>query len=194
MHDSIKWSPVVTLSKWDPKTVREITQDLNGGIEPDGSRLAALQEYWGFGPDHVEIYEGNQLVNTGLQRIGDLYTGASSAVFSASRGMTGVGDSTTATTVTMTSLQAATNTWYKALDSAPGSATGVLTGTTTFQTSEANFAWNEWCWAIATAAPVASASFTTATTSGIMVNRKQQALGTKASGAIWSLQATITLS
>ena len=32
------------------------------------------------------------------------------------------------------------------------------------------------------------------TTSGTMLNRKAQSLGTKASGAVWTLQASVTLS
>lgn len=193
MRDSIKWHPVVRVLKYHPDTVQDIIRTYKLEGEPTGPMLRYFEEHHGLVPDDVFVAEGNSLVTTGLQRLGDLFTGSGTA-FTSSRGMTGVGDSSTATTAGMTSLQAGTNTYYKALDGSPSSSSGVISGTTTFQTSEANYAWNEWCWCIATTTPVSSSSFSTATTSGIMVNRKVQSLGTKTSGAIWALQATITIS
>jgi hypothetical protein len=184
--DTIKWSPVAEVFKYNPQTVRDFIAEF--GFEPTKADFDLL----GVAHDDYVRSEGNALVNAGLQRLSDLITGTGQA-FTTTRGMSGVGNSTTATTGVMTALQGASQ-LYKALDGAPGSAVGVISGSTTYQTGEANFAWEEWCWAISTAAPVTNASFATATTSGVMLNRKVQALGTKASGAVWTLQATITLS
>lgn len=190
MQDSLLWTPIVRVIKYNSDTVADLIAEL--GKEPCGSELRAMEDEGRIAPDEVVEVEGNALVNTGLQRLGDLIIGTGQA-FTTTRGVSGVGNGTAATTSGMTALQGASQ-LYKALDGAPTSVTGVLSAATTYGTSEANFAWEEWCWAIATATPVTSATFNTATTSGIMVNRKAQALGTKASGAVWTLQATITLS
>lgn len=191
--DSIKWFPVVNVLKYEPGTVQEIERYFNLETEPDGATLAYLRTLHGVEPDSITVAEGNSLVNNGKQRLSDLFTGSGQA-FTATRGVAGVGDSSTATTTGMTTLQAGSNTWYKGIDGAAGSSTGVITASTTFQTTEGNYAWQEWCWAIATASPVASATFNTATTTGIMVNRAVQSLGTKVSGAVWVLQGTVTQS
>lgn len=190
--DGIKWWPVVEVFKYEPGTVQDIMRQFNLEQEPSGTVLTDLRKNFGVTPDSIKVAEGNALVNNGRQRIGDLYIGSGQA-FTTTRGVSGVGDSSTATAQSQTTLQAGSNTFYKGLDGAPVSTVGVLTASTTFATNEANYVWNEWCWAIATATPVASATFNTATTTGIMVNRAVQALGTKVSGAIWTLNATVTL-
>ena len=93
----------------------------------------------------------------------------------------GVGDSSTAYAAAQTDLQAATNKLRKAMDSTyPQRATNVLTFKSTFADAEANFAWNEW-------------AVFNASSSGTMLSRKVESLGTKASGT-WVLTATITVS
>lgn len=193
MKDTIKWHPVVQVLKYEPGTVQEIIREFGLEDEPSGALLTKLRLEQGVDPDHITVAEGNSLVNNGKQRLGDLFIGTGQA-FTATRGVAGVGDSATATTTTMTSLQAGTNTYYQGIDAAPGSATGVLTAASTFGTANGNYVWNEWCWAVATASVVASSNFNTATTTGVMINRAVQNLGTKVSGAIWTLNATITLS
>lgn len=193
-HDTIKWHPVVEVIKYDPDTVKDIMRTYGLETEPTAAMLADLQENHGLQPDKITVAQGNSLVNTGKQRLSDLFTGAGQA-FTTTRGMAGVGDSSANPgVVTQTTLQAVTNTWYRAIDAAPLSATGVITAASTFGTSDGNYVWNEWCWCIATAAPVSSATFNTATTTGIMVNRAVQNLGTKVSGAIWTLNGTVTQS
>lgn len=193
MLDTIRWVPLVHILKYDPSTVRELTEYL--GHEPTGPELRWLEEHDSLAPDDVAESVGNALVNGGLQRIGDLIIGTGGAAFSKSpdRGVGGVGNSTTAFSAGQTALQGA-NQFYKALDAAPTSSTGQISANVTFQTGEGNFAWEEWCWAVSTATPVSSSSFNTATSTGTMLNRKVQSLGTKASGAVWTLQATVTLS
>ena len=92
----------------------------------------------------------------------------------------GVGDSTTAFSAAHTDLQAATNKLRK-LCSSVSRVNGVLTFVTTYTTSEANFAWQE------------VAVFNAAST-GTMVGRKVQDLGTKTSASSWQLTYSSTVS
>ena len=93
----------------------------------------------------------------------------------------GVGDSTTAFAATQTDLQAPSNKLRKAMDGGyPQRNSGTLSFRSTYSTSEANYAWNEWGVFDAGAA-------------GTMYSRKQEALGTKTSAQTWQLTATITL-
>lgn len=92
-----------------------------------------------------------------------------------------VGDSTTAEAAGQTDLQASTNKLRKPMDSTyPQRTNNVLTFRATFGTSDANFAWNEWA--------IANAS-----SSGQILNRKVQDIGTKGSSSTWQATATITI-
>jgi hypothetical protein len=188
-HEGITWKMRAKVLKYEPETMARLTEKY--GHEPTPNELRALETLGLIKPDDIVDVIGNALVNVGKQRLGDLITGSGQA-FTTTRGMTGVGNSTTAVGGSDTALLGASQ-LYKALDGAPTSVTGVITASTTFTGSEANFAWEEWCWAIATASPVTNASFATATTSGVMVNRKVQSLGTKVLNAVWTLQATATI-
>lgn len=66
----------------------------------------------------------------------------------------------------------------------PQRATNVWTLQATFTTAEANFQWEEWGVKNTTA---------TSTGTGTMVNRKQEALGTKPNTQLWQVTATITV-
>jgi hypothetical protein len=188
----MKWYPRFQVLKWHPETVREITAFL--GHEPNSMELMALTG----APDEITSGEGNSLVTVGLQRITSLITSNTPKPFSNTYGMAGVGDSSTATTAGMTALQgtASTGQYYVGLNaSMPVQPTvgGVISATADFAGGVANYTWNEWCWAIATTTPVANSSFTTATTTGVMLNRAVQNLGTKANGAVWTLSAQVTI-
>lgn len=92
-----------------------------------------------------------------------------------------VGDSTTAYAAAQTDLQAVTNKLRKAMEATyPTRASNVLTFRSLFGTSEANFAWEEW--------GVANAS-----SSGVLLNRKVETLGTKTSAQSWQLTVDITV-
>lgn len=101
----------------------------------------------------------------------------------------GVGDSTTAEAATQTDLQAATNKLRKGMDAtypqhtdATTSGAASIVFKSTFGSTDANFAWQEW------------GVFNSATAAtGRMLNRKVQSLGTKASGTTWVLTITLTL-
>lgn len=191
--DGIKWSPKARVLKYDPETVKRVTEEL--GHEPtqeDFDRLAVE-------PDEVVEVEGNLLTTVGLNRIGNLIIGAGGAAFTNTLGFAGVGATSTAATVGDTQLAGNGNSstaWYKGLDASnPTQTNGAITANCTFASGDANFAWNEWCWGIVASGTVTAANaIASVGTSPIMVNRKVQSLGTKVAGAVWTLQSTVTLS
>ena len=149
-------------------------------IAPFGERGKEDEFYRHFKPYEVIEGEGNCLLNTGIDEIWDLVTGASSNSFDNTNAQIGVGDSSTAADPSQTDLQAATNKTYKGMESGyPTSTTQKVTFKSSFGDSEANYAWNEW---------VVKQS-----TSAICLNRKVENLGTKSAGT-WTLEVDITLS
>lgn len=126
--------------------------------------------------------DGNMLVNAGIALLEDLLIGDGGTVYSNANAYLGVGDSSTAAAAGQTDLQAASNKLRDAMDATyPSRASQTLTFKSTFGSSDANFAWNEW------------AIFNDAA-AGTMLNRKVESMGTKGSGATWVLTATITIS
>lgn len=100
--------------------------------------------------------------------------------FDNSNAYIGVGDSTTAFNAAHTDLQAATNKLRKAMESTyPQISTNELTFKSSFGSSDANFAWAEW-------------AVFNASSSGTMLTRKVEALGTKSSGT-WVITCTLTV-
>jgi len=136
-----------------------------------------------FEPYEVIEGEGNCLLNTGIDEMWDLITGAVSGadhIFDNAAAQIGVGDSSTAASATQTDLQAATNKTYKGMEASyPTSTSQKATFKASFGSTDANYAWNEW---------VVKQS-----TSGKCLNRKVESLGTKSSGT-WTLEVDITLS
>lgn len=111
-----------------------------------------------------------------------LVSGTISPAFNNANASIGVGDSATAYANTQTDLQAATNKYRKGMDATyPTVATNVLTFRATFTTGEANYAWNEW-----------GVFNTTSQSGGTILNRKQEALGTKPGTQSWQFVATLT--
>jgi hypothetical protein len=108
------------------------------------------------------------------------HTGSATA-FNNANSHLGVGDSTTAFAASQTDLQAGANKLRKAMETTyPTLATNVLTFRSLYGTGEANFAWAEW-------------GVFNASSSGTMMCRKVEALGTKTSAQSWQLTATITI-
>jgi hypothetical protein len=133
-----------------------------------------------FRPYKIIEGEGNCLLNTGIDEMWDLITGASSNYFNNANAQIGVGDSSTAADPSQTDLQAGTNKTYKGMESGyPTSTSQKATFKSSFGDSDANYAWNEWV--------VKQPS------SAICLNRKVESLGTK-SGGTWTLEVDITLS
>lgn len=188
---NINWHAHARVLKYTPKQVADVENFLG--------RKAVQADFEGLGvkPSDMTEADGNLLTTAGLNRITNLIIGGGAQAFTNSRAVIGVGDSSTAATVSDTELggAGAAHEWYMGADASnPTQSNGVITCNATFNDNNSQFVWNEWGFAIATAAVTASASFTTATTTGILLNRKVQSLGTKGAGATWTLQATITLS
>jgi hypothetical protein len=186
-RESVKWWPIATIQKYSPEDVRELTEHL--GYEPKAEDFARLN----VDPKSVLEVEGNQLVTGGLNRLGDLFIADGSAGFNASQGVVGVGNSTATFNPSHTALQGTA--WYQPVDGAPTSVDGVITAVSTFASGNANFAWEEWCWVIATGTVSGGTSTFSSigSTSELMINRKVASMGTKASGASWVFTTTVTL-
>lgn len=135
-------------------------------------------------PYEVIEGEGNCLLNSGIDELWDLITGAVSGadhIFDNSHATIGVGDSATAANATQTDLQAAVNKLYKAMEATyPTSTAQKITCKSSFGSSDANYVWNEWV--------------VRQSTSAKCMNRKVASLGTKTDGSTWTLEITITLS
>lgn len=130
--------------------------------------------------DVVEI-KGNLLTTAGANALLTALTGGSITPFNSTNARLGVGDGTTAESASQTDLQG-TNKLRKTLDLGYPAVNGSqVVFQSTFGAGEANYAWNE-------------VALFNAASGGTMLNRKVVSLGTKASGAVWVLQLTITLS
>lgn len=107
---------------------------------------------------------------------------AASTPFNNSNAYIGVGDSTTAFNASQTDLVAATNKTRKAMQATyPQGSSNVITFRSTFGTSDANYAWQEW-------------GVFNASSGGTMLNRKVESLGTKTSAQTWDFTVTLTFS
>lgn len=108
--------------------------------------------------------------------------GAGPTFFNNSNAYIGVGDSTTEFSASQTDLQASSNKLRKAMDATyPSGGSNVITFRATFGTSDANFAWQEW-------------GVFNASSSGTMLNRKVESLGTKTSSQTWQFTVVLTFS
>ncbi|WP_406527367.1 hypothetical protein [Streptomyces sp. I8-5] len=195
-HDGLNWHAYAHVDKYDPDVVRELTEYL--GYEPTHADFQRLS----VDPSRVVEADGNLLVNGGLQRITNRIIGTTADAFSNSLAIVGVGSTATSASAGDTVLGAnntaangSVGSWYQGVDVGyPTAVGGVITAVSTFASADANFAWAEWCWGVATTTVVPDKAFATASTSGVMLNHKIAALGTKASGASWVFTTTVTLS
>lgn len=170
------------------------TQKLDGRTQGDWER--ALWEELGLEPQVLEV-AGNLMMYGGascnwqtLLGNGTATAGQALTYFNNGNAAIGVGDSTTAAAATQNDLQASTNKLRVAMDATyPQHTDGVTSGAasavfrSSFGTSQANWAWQEW--------GVFNSS--TAAT-GRMLNRKVESLGTKTSASTWTLTLTLSLS
>lgn len=185
--DSIRWSPVATVEKYDDDQTAWLV-GRSGIVRPQARHFEAA----GLKPYETIVTPGNLLTTAGLNRITSLIIagGGQGATNTATR--LGVGNSSTAAAVGQTDLQASagsSNRWFQVMDATyPQQSNGVLTFKSTFATGDGNFAWAEWCVDIGT--PTVTSGNTV---NANMLNRAVQSLGTKVSGS-WVLTATITIS
>lgn len=136
--------------------------------------------------DAIET-DGNLLMYGGASALWDLLIGAGNVTdFSNSNAHIGVGNSSTAAAATQTDLQGASKHREAVDGSYPSHTDGTTSGAATvtfkatFETGDANFAWEEW-------------GVFNAASSGRMLNRKVQSFGTKTSSDEWALTVTITI-
>jgi hypothetical protein len=148
-------------------------------------------------PTEVVQSEGNLLMYGGASCLWECLIGngtstaaAALTYFNNSNAAIGVGDATTTEAATQTDLAASSNKIRVACDATypqhtdgVTSAANTITFKSTFGSGVANFTWNEW------------GIFNSATAAtGRMLNRKVQALGTKAAGTSAAFSVTVTLS
>lgn len=183
LGDSIRWRPKLEVDKFTDDAVMLLARRL--GRTPTGTELieSVLPR------EHLEV-AGNLLTTAGLNRLTSLLIGAGGQALTNTATRIGVGNSATAEAVGQTDLQAAAgaaNRQFKVMDATyPQQANGVVTARSTFATGEANFVWAEWGLDIGTPT-VADGT----TVNALLLNRKVQAMGTKASGS-WVATATVT--
>jgi hypothetical protein len=159
-----------------------------------------LAKFWGDWRPELEPYDvlewdGNMLLHGGVSNIwqyvignGVTTAGQLLAYFNAANAAIGVGDSTTAAAATQTDLVAASNKLRKGMNSGypehtagTGSANKTIRFRSTFDTTEANWSWQE------------AGVFNSATLGqGRMLNRRVQDMGTKTSAS--SFQITFDIS
>ena len=118
------------------------------------------------------------LTTAGINYLSQVAVGQS-VPFNAANARLGVGNGTTAFSVSHTDLQGA-NKFRKGMDSGyPIATPPSVTFKATFGPDEANFPWNEW-------------GIFNAAQGGVMLNRVLESNGTKQSNQTWVLEVTLT--
>lgn len=152
-------------------------EDFENGVVYSNREARSL-----FGIEQMTNFEPNILLNNGITAMLQLLATSGATQFNNANAYLGVGDSTTAEVATQTALQATTNKLFKAMDSTyPQVSAQTVTFQSTYQGSEANFAWNEF--------GVANSSAGT-----VLLNRKVSSQGQKQTSQIWTLQLAMTMS
>jgi hypothetical protein len=198
-QESIKWYPKVRVAKWSPEQVERAARKRGVNVD-EVTHAHLISVFGGDFPEDEAHGEGNILTTVGLARITSLITGGGGQAMTNAQMMAGVGDTATAPAVGNTDLSAATGATHRYVQGVdatyPTVANGVITAFSTFTSANGNFAWLEWAWGIATGTltPGTGSWASIAATSAVMLNHSNQSLGTKVSGAVWVLQATLTLS
>lgn len=165
------------------KNIKKLLDSFKEHAEWSIRKFANDADYAANKPFEICPIHGNELTNAGINLMLSAICVTGQTLFSNANAYLCVGDSTTAFAASQTDLQAATNKLRKAMD-----ATYPVYGTSqkatwksTFGSSEANWAWQEFA--------VANAS-----TGGVILNRKVSSQGTKVSGQTWELSLEVTLS
>lgn len=161
--------------KLEPESVKETARfHVTKYASQEDFENGIVMEKSSFGP--------NILLNAGITAMLTNVHLAGGTQYNAANSYLGVGDSSVAEVATQTTLQAATNKLFKAMDATYPQVSGqTVTFQSTFGGTEANFAWNEF--------GVANSAAGT-----VLLNRKVSGQGQKISGQIWVLTLTITYS
>ncbi len=121
------------------------------------------------------------LTDSGAILLAQLARGAAVTPLNAANAYIGVGSGNTVFAASQTDLVGASKT-RKAMDSTyPSGSSNILTYQSTFGTSDANYAWEEW-------------GLFNASSGGTMLGRKVDSLGTKTNTQSWTFQVTATFS
>jgi len=179
-------APVATQegAKWRcVTTVRKFEGDVDAYIERYGPE-EGLRRFYAENEPVAEIRrEGNLLLRVGIEAIWKLVAGLAATAFSNTDARLGVGDDNTAAQDTDTDLIGASTAW-KAMEAGypvvGALADKKITFRSIFGAAEGNFAWEEW-------------AVDNGAVAHKLLNRKVEALGTKASGS-WQLTVEISLS
>ena len=131
----------------------------------------------------IKRFRGNVLLNAGINILWTLVGGTGATKYDNGNAYIGVGDSTSGAVATQTALQASSNKTYAAMNGGYPTygASQLATWQSTFASGVANYPWNE------------IGIFNAAAGGGTMLDRAQQAMGTKASGTSWISTVQITL-
>jgi hypothetical protein len=195
VRDGINWKAYARVEKYSAAQTAFAVRR-SGLVEPDGSLLRKL---CGAPEDGTAEAFGNLLVTVGLAAITGLIIGGGGNAFSHTNAIVGVGAGTTTAAITDTALtdDNTSNAYYQQADASfPTNSNGVITCQCTFASGNANYAWQEWCWAIGGGGTITAGDHLSAVTATAptMVNHKVQSLGTKGSGSSWVFTTTVTLS
>jgi len=182
------------VQRWDEDATAWVERALRAGQGPfrPGCELTPrVFSHYRVRPYSVTVDEDcNMVLQAGwVALLGGIAGTSITTKWGATVGRIGVGDSSTASTYTMTDLQAATNKYYQLVSGAPtiatGSAPATLTFSAVFGTGNANFAWQEFVSDEGTASNTGPVVAT-------CLNRGVSAQGTKASGQTWTATETIS--
>jgi hypothetical protein len=133
------------------------------------------------GGSPYEVVEGrNLLLTAGATAIFTRLAGTGVTAFDGTNGRLCVGNGTTAVAIGQTDLQGGSK-LRKVFDAAPTVSTNSYVAVATFQTTDANFAWEE-------------AGLANSASGATLLNRVVQSFGTKTSALTWVLTFSASLS
>lgn len=190
MHETGYWKAHARVDKWSREQVG-YCQRRSGIIAPGSADLALVVGR----PEEVTEWEGNLLCNAGIQRMLDLLIAAGGQALTNTYARIGVGNGAGTAAAADTDLSASAgsaNRWFQAmLATFPSRSAQTLTFKSDFASADGNFAWNEW--GIDTGGAGAGTSGNTVG-APLLNHKTSAALGTKASGTVWTFTATVAIS
>lgn len=174
--------PMMDLARWKPKWRIQKFKDPTGEIGEALKKGADVNKFLDALIEPVLEFDGNLLLNEGINAMWTLICGGSETAFNNANARIGVGNSNTAADPVQTALLGG-STAFKAMDGAyPTYGTSQkATFRSTFGSSDGNFAWEE-------------ITVDNGSSANKNMNRKVQSMGTKASGTTWVATLEITLS
>jgi len=182
--DPSKWVPKIKIQKYDEEQTNWV-QNKTGILEPTKRDFEVLHV------DPYEVYEseGNLLLTAGATRIFNLLAGNAVQALNAANSRIGVGNGVTAENVADTDLSAAAgaaNRYFMTMDATyPLMSGATVQYAATWASANGNFVWAEW--------GIDAGATAGTTVTAPIINRKVDAMGTKAAGSTWSLTVSLSL-